>query len=41
MQSENKKAAFPKNTKDDIVMTEDDKNKYRKIKICRFCEKND
>ena len=41
MKLENKMAAFPKNTKEYIVMTEDDKNKYRKIKICRFCEKND
>ena len=41
MKSENKKAAFPKNTKEDIVMTEEDKNSYRNIIICRFCGKFD
>ena len=27
-----------KNTKKDIVMTEEDQDHFRKINICRFCE---
>ena len=36
---ENKKASYFKNTKKDIVMTEDDEADYRNNNICRFCEK--
>ena len=35
---ENKMAFFFKNTKKDIVMTEDDEKDYRNNSICRFCE---
>ena len=36
---ENKMVFYFKNTKKDIVMTEDDEGDYRKNIICRFCEK--
>ena len=36
---ENKVAFFFKNTKKDIVMTENNEEDYRKDNICRFCEK--
>ena len=36
---ENKMAFYFKNTKKDIVMTEDDEKDYRNNIICRFCEK--
>ena len=29
-----------KNTKKDIIMTQEDEEDYRIINICRFCEKN-
>ena len=32
-------AFYFKNTKKDIVMTEDDEEDYRKNNICRFCER--
>ena len=35
----NKVAFFFKNTKKDIVMTEDEEEEYRNYIICRFCEK--
>ena len=35
---ENKMAFFFKNTKKDIIMTEEDEEDYRINKICRFCE---
>ena len=37
---ENKLAVSFKNTKEDIVMTEDDEEDFRDNNICRFCEKN-
>ena len=37
---ENKMAFYFKNTKKDIIMTEEDKEDYRNNNICRFCEKN-
>ena len=37
---ENKMAFYFKNTKKDIIMTEDDEEDYRNDNICRFCEKN-
>ena len=39
MKLENKMAFQFKNTKKDIVMTEDDEEDYRKNNDCRFCEK--
>ena len=36
---ENKMAFYFKNTKKDIVMTEEDEEDYRNDNICRFCEK--
>ena len=33
-------AFFFKNTKKDIIMTEENEEDFRIIKICRFCEKN-
>ena len=33
-------AFFFKNTKKDIIMTEEDHKDYRTNNICRFCEKN-
>ena len=32
-------AFYFKNTKEDIVMTEDDEEDFKKDNICRFCEK--
>ena len=32
-------AFFFENTKNDIIMTEQDEENYRKKYICRFCEK--
>ena len=37
---QNKIVFYFKNTKKNIVMTEDDEEGYRKKNICRFCEKN-
>ena len=37
---ENKMAFYFKNTKKDIVMTEENEEDYRNNNICRFCEKN-
>ena len=37
---ENKMAFFFKNTKKDIVMTDEDDEVNRNNNICRFCEKN-
>ena len=37
---ENKMAFSFKNTKKDIIMTEEDEEDYKNINICRFCEKN-
>ena len=37
---ENKTAFYFKNTKKDIIMTEEDEENYRNDIICRFCEKN-
>ena len=39
IKSESKMAFYFKNTKKDIVMTEDDEEDYRKNNVCRFCEK--
>ena len=36
---ENKVAFHFKNTKKDIVMTENDEEDYKNINICRLCEK--
>ena len=36
---ENKMAFYFKNTKKDIIMTEEDEEEFRKNNICRFCEK--
>ena len=36
---ENKMAFYFKNTKKDIIMTDDDEEEYRNDNICRFCEK--
>ena len=36
----NKKAFYFKNTKKDIIMTEEDEEDCKNNKICRFCEKN-
>ena len=36
---ENKMAFYFKNTKKDIVMTEEDEEDYRNVNVCRFCEK--
>ena len=36
---ENEMAFYFKNTKKDIVLTEDDEEHYRKSNSCRFCEK--
>ena len=36
---ENKMAFYFKNTKKDIIMTEEDENNFRNNNICRFCEK--
>ena len=36
---ENKMAFYFKNTKKDIIMTEEDEEKYRNNNVCRFCEK--
>ena len=33
-------AFYFKNTKEDIIMTEEDEEDYRNKKTCRFCEKN-
>ena len=35
-----KKAFYFKNTKKDIIMTEENEENYRNNNICRFCEKN-
>ena len=32
-------AFYFKNTKKDIIMTEDEEEDYRNFNICRFCEK--
>ena len=37
---ENKMAFYFKNTKKNIIMTEEDVKKYRNNNICRFCEQN-
>ena len=37
---ENKMASSFKNTKKDIIMTNEDEESYRNNNICRFCEKN-
>ena len=37
---ENKMAFYFKNTKEDIIMTEKDKEDFRNDNICRYCEKN-
>ena len=37
---ENKMAFYFKNTKKDIIMTEEDEEHYKNINTCRFCEKN-
>ena len=37
---ENKMAFYFKNTKKDIIMTQEDEEDYRNKSICRFCEKN-
>ena len=37
---ENKMAFYFKNTKKDIIMTQEDEEDYRNNNICRFCEKN-
>ena len=39
IKSENKMAFYFKQTKKDIIMTEEDKLDYRNDKICRFCDK--
>ena len=36
---ENKMAFYVRNTKEDIIMTEEDEEDYRNNKICRFCGK--
>ena len=36
---ENKMTFYFKNTKEDIIMTEEDEEDYRNNNICRFCEK--
>ena len=36
---ENKMAFYFKNTKKDIIMTDDDEEEYRNDNVCRFCEK--
>ena len=33
-------AFYFKNTKKDIIMTDEDEEDYRKNNICRFCKKN-
>ena len=35
----NKTVFYFKNTKKDIIMTEEDEEHYKNINICRFCEK--
>ena len=40
IKSENKMASYFKNTKKDIIMTEENQEDYRIINICRFSEKN-
>ena len=37
---ENKMAFYFKNTKKDIIMTEEDEEDFKNDNICRFCEKN-
>ena len=37
---EKKMTFYFKNTKKDIIMTEEDEDDYRKNNICQFCEKN-
>ena len=37
---ENKMAFYFKNTKKDIIMTQEDEEDYKNNNICRFCEKN-
>ena len=37
---ENKMAFYSKNTKKDIIMTQEDEEDYENNNICRFCEKN-
>ena len=32
-------AFYFKNTKEDIIMTQEDEEDYKKNNICRFCEK--
>ena len=36
---ENKMAFYFKNTKKDIIMTQEDEEDYKNNNICRFCEK--
>ena len=36
---ENKMAFYFKNSKKDIIMTQDEEENYRKNNVCRFCEK--
>ena len=40
IKSENKMASYFKNTKKDIIMTQEDEEDYKNNNICRFCEKN-
>ena len=37
---ENKMAFYFKNTKKDIIMTDDNEDEYRNNNVCRYCEKN-
>ena len=39
MKLENKTTFYFKNTKEDIIMTQEDEEDYRNNKFCRFCEK--
>ena len=39
IKSENKMAFYFRNTKKDIIMTEEDEDDFRNDNICRFCEK--
>ena len=40
MKLENKMPFYFKNTKKDIIMTQEDEENYKNNNICRFCEKN-
>ena len=39
IKTENKMAFYFKNTKEDIIMIQEDEEKYKNNNICRFCEK--